>query len=466
MGDGDLHAGILLWSFRRGPAPRARMPLRTLFSRETRLLVTTLAVSVGVLFLLARYRFPNQADGPPSIVPRPLDRWVATSSYDELAAAIDDARLRVAPAMEVLRIVPSNGAALAADVASETDYVPALRFRDGLAMTVVPEGFEIAGFAGAISEKPILVGRDTASGLSVVRVPPKTVGVLATAVAPLPTAPVFLTEAFGAPNGAALRPAFAGRAVVVDDARWDVPLVGLHPSSEFVAGRLLFTMDGRLAGMTVRVVDGIALVPGAAVVGRAEALLQGPSSPPASVGIAVQALTPSLRRAVGATQGVVVREVSAEGPASRLVRVGDVVEAVDDATVDSTEAFERSISHLAPGNEARIRIRRLGASASQDITVVAAAVPTSADAGAPAPILGLTLKPATNGGVEIVAVAVPSVAHRAGLRVGDVITQVGADLSPRPAAIDMAFGKLQAGASLLLGVSRQGHGWVIGLDKP
>lgn len=426
--------------------------------------MTTLAVSVGVLFLLARYRFPNQSDGPPSIVPRPLDRWVATSSYDELAAAIDDARLRVAPAMEVLRVVRSTSAVSAHGGIAETAYVPALRFQDGLAMGVIPEGFDIAGFAGPMSDPPLLVGRDPASGLSVVRVPPKAVGVPATAATPMPTAPVFLTEAFGAPNGAALRPAFAGRTVAIDDARWDVPLVGLHPSSEFGAGRLLFTMDGRLAGMTVRVDDGIAMVPGAAVVGRAEALLQGQTSPASSLGIAVQALTPSIGRAVGATQGVIVREVSASGPAGSLLRVGDVVEAIDDTTVDSDEAFERRVAQLAPGTEARLRIRRHGA--SQDITVVATTVPQTARSTTPAAVLGLTLKPAANGGSEVVAVVEPSAAHRAGLRVGDIITQLGGDLQPRPAAIEAAFGKLETGASLLLGVTRQGRGWVIGLDRP
>lgn len=439
------------------------MPLRTIFSRETRLLVTTLVVAVAVLFLLARYRFPQQNNGgAQGIVPRPLDRWVASSSYDELAASIDDARLRVSPSLEVLRLSRPRGAgsSQAQDLHGPL-FVPALRFRTDLALAVIPEGAEILGVIGPTDVTPVVVARDLISGLSVVRVSEESTGSAAMESTTLPAAPVYLAEAFGTPTGPALKPVFAGRTDVVQDPRWDASIVGLHPSTEFTAGRLVFTLNGRLAGVTVSVESGIGLVPAGATLARAEALLHEGPRARGDVGIAVQALTPSVARAVGATVGVVVRHVFADGPAKGLARTGDVIEAIDGTAIYTPDAFEARVGGLVPGSVAMLRVTRFGKSDDVPVPVV-----TATPQAAPAEPLGLTLRPAATGGAEVVAVLDPSLARRAGLRAGDVITLLGSEANPRPADIEVAFAKLESGASLLLGLVRQREHLVLGLDKP
>lgn len=467
MGYGDLHAGILLCGSAaggdtaRGAAlPTSPMPPSSIFSRETRLLLTTLVVSVGVLLLLARYRFPQQDTGPAqSIVPRPLDRWTATSSYDELAAAIDDARLRVSPSLEVFRL---SGTAAQGDTlaAAPSTFVPALRIRSDVAMAFLPQGARIVGLSGA-EGVPALLARDRDLGLAVVRVPEKAAGATTNDAGVLPLAPIYLAEAFGTPSGAALRPIFVGRTDVVLDPRWSVSLVGLHPSPEFGAGKLLFTMNGRLAGITVAVETGVALVPASAALAQAEALLEGQQADRGDLGVAVQALTPQLSRALGATSGVAVRDVDANGPAKGHARPGDVVEAVDDTRVYSPEAFERHVAAVAPGTSVVLHVKRFG-TAVQIPLVVTTAAPTEASTLP----LGLSLRPAASGGSEVVAVHDASVGQLAGLRAGDLITQVGSAINPRPADIESAFERLDTGASVVLGVSRHGKHALITLDKP
>jgi hypothetical protein len=437
------------------------MPLRSIFSRETRLLVTTLVVSVGVLFLLARYRFPQQVIGPAQgIVPRPLDRWMASSSYDELAAAIDDARLRVSPSLEVFRLSTADAAASETLAPMPSTFVPALRIRSDAAMAFLPEGARIVGLSGAVGV-PALLARDPDIGLSIVRVPEKAAGATTIDAGALPSAPIYLAEAFGTPSGAALRPVFAGRTDVVRDPRWNVSLIGLHSVPEFGAGKLLFTMNGRLAGITVAVESGVALVPAAAALALAEALLDGQKAERGALGIAVQALTPQLARALGAASGVAVREVDANGPAKGEARPGDVIEAVDDTPVYSPDAFERRVAALAPGTTVVLHVKRFGTTVQVPL-VVTAAVPIEE----PAPPLGLSLRSVATSGSEVVAVHDASVGRRAGLRAGDLITQVGSVINPRPADIESAFDKLDAGASVVLGVSRHRQHVLLTLDKP
>ena len=69
-------------------APEAR--------RETRLLLATIAVSVGMLLLLARFRFPEEA-GRQTVEPAaaPLERLAARATFDELAGTMADLERRI-----------------------------------------------------------------------------------------------------------------------------------------------------------------------------------------------------------------------------------------------------------------------------------------------------------------------------------------------------------------------------------
>ena len=77
--------------------------------RETRLLLLTLGVSVVMLLVLARFRFPEER-GVPTLPERPpaapLERLAARATYDELASIVGELERRIAPALVVLQLNP------------------------------------------------------------------------------------------------------------------------------------------------------------------------------------------------------------------------------------------------------------------------------------------------------------------------------------------------------------------------
>src|SRR5688572_23359232 len=80
--------------------------------RETRLLLVTIAVSVGVLLLLARFRFPDEPVGQAvSSAPAPLERLAARAAYEELALIMADLDRRIARRVVILRMQTRDGQA-------------------------------------------------------------------------------------------------------------------------------------------------------------------------------------------------------------------------------------------------------------------------------------------------------------------------------------------------------------------
>ena len=61
-----------------------------------RLLLVTIAVSVGMLLLLARFRFPEEGRRQTAEpAPAPLERLAASATYDELASIMGELERRV-----------------------------------------------------------------------------------------------------------------------------------------------------------------------------------------------------------------------------------------------------------------------------------------------------------------------------------------------------------------------------------
>ncbi len=70
-----------------------------------RLLLVTIAVSVGMLLLLARFRFPDEATRQTvEPAPAPLERLAASATYDELASIMGDLERRVRPTVVSLAV--------------------------------------------------------------------------------------------------------------------------------------------------------------------------------------------------------------------------------------------------------------------------------------------------------------------------------------------------------------------------
>jgi serine protease Do len=178
------------------------------------------------------------------------------------------------------------------------------------------------------------------------------------------------------------------------------------------------------------------------------------------LGVTVQDLTPALARGLGvnATRGVLVGDVTPEGPAARAgLRRGDVITAVNDKPVGDVGHFRNLIASASPGAKARLTILRDGREQTVETEIgempdqAAAAVPVRARPESPGiavtdvtPELArrLDLPPGLQGAV--VTQLVPGGrAAESGLRPADIILEVNGQ--PVRSARDFARAVEQTG---------------------
>ncbi|HYN10125.1 MAG TPA: hypothetical protein VES67_22255 [Vicinamibacterales bacterium] len=246
--------------------------------RETRLLVLVIVVSLAVLFLLARFRFPpaGLTAGPPS--PGPLDRLAARATFDDLAAAIASVVQRVEPSVVIVQVdaappeekdkgqkekgVPPPPPAQPPPPAR---LLPGIRLRSDLALVHVPIGMRVSpaqGFTGPTS----VFATDPKREIALVRVAPlpeSTTGVPSVFEGFPGFSYVAVVEA--AMGGPTARPAFIGRLDTSVDDRWQPSPLLIGGASEAPAGSLLFAVDGRFIGMVLPQFGTLAVVPPAAL---------------------------------------------------------------------------------------------------------------------------------------------------------------------------------------------------------
>ena len=245
--------------------------------RETRLLVLVIVVSLAVLFLLARFRFPpaGLVAGPPS--PGPLDRLAARATYDDLAAAIASVVQRVEPSVVVVQVdtAPPEEKPKTSKEKEKVPppvqpppaprLLPGIRLRPDLALVHVPAGMRVSpaqGFAGPTSVFAIDPKREVA----LVKVPllgESTTGVPNVLEGFPGFSYVAVVEA--AMGGATGRPMFIGRLDTSVDDRWQPSPMLIGGAPEAPAGSLLFAIDGRLIGMVLPQFGLLAVVPPAAL---------------------------------------------------------------------------------------------------------------------------------------------------------------------------------------------------------
>jgi S1-C subfamily serine protease len=138
-----------------------------------------------------------------------------------------------------------------------------------------------------------------------------------------------------------------------------------------------------------------------------------------SLGIAVQPLTTSMAEATGASAGVMVADVDANGPAAGILKPGDVITGVDGATIASPDALIFSIAGHAPGDAIRLGV--VAAAAAREVTVTGTRISPSIQADAPR---GGTVFTTVRGIGTRIAVATEGFAAL-GLAAGDVIIAAG-----------------------------------------
>jgi hypothetical protein len=250
--------------------------------RETRLLMLVVAVSLAVLLLLARFRFPaaDLATVTPSAAP--LASLAARASFDEMTDIIRGALTRVSSVVAVIPMtaIPPpapeapparrGGRATAAQPEPEpaAEIVPVfmggLRVKPDLALVHVPRGYRPAPVSDA-GDLPQVVWADEGRELALIRV------ASGAAVDSLPgslrstSELAFVLVVSGTAQGTTGQPAFIGKADAIIDPAWPVHLTALGSPGDFPPGALVFSLEGNFLGLVTRQGAGVAMVPAVAI---------------------------------------------------------------------------------------------------------------------------------------------------------------------------------------------------------
>ena len=416
--------------------------------RETRLLLATIAVSVGMLLLLARFRFPEEAARQTvEPAPAPLERLAARATFDELAGIMADLERRVLPAMVTL----------AGQGEGAPRFVPAVRLTPNRAVGLMPGDWRLT--AGASGQVPKILLRDAVRGLVVVEPPPDgnaAPAVPATAGRPGPRY-IAVVEAAG--GALAIRPFYVGRIDPVGDPRWADPLLSISAAQQTVApGAAAFSLEGAFIGLVTVAGGRVAIVP-ADTLRNSAISAPAPSAQRAELPLDVQPLTTDLAKAAGASEGVMVSYV--RDPAVPL-QTGDVIRTVDGTPVTSVGVYQAVVQSRTPGEPVKLTIVRRGAEHVVAVTPRPADRPHTAAAE---PEIGAVLRPVRGIGVEVVTVEPDAAAHRAGIRRGDLIIAIDGMARPEPADVIRQFRAAPAGRSLLLTIRRDGNHRVVAMEK-
>jgi len=415
-------------------APRPRV------SRETRRLVTAAALALAALWLLARWRFPERPVGPVATV---LTQIAPPASFADLAGEVEDVRRRVGPVLADLALPGIAGPGVRS--------YPGWPLHGDLALTLLP---------AAVADDPArVVAWDAPTGLALVRVATDAPGAAGAIWVPerLAQARHFFL-AVPAAGAYGLQPVYCGGLQPVHSPAWPGEVWLVPMPSALVAGAQVFTATGEWVGL-VAVDDGQAvIVPAATAVVLAERLGAGPRPVAVNIGVSVQRLTPPLAAATGASAGVVVAAVADGSPAAGRLRVGDVIERLDDEAVPSPYAWRVRAARLSAGRTAALQVWRGGTRTTVTVDLPLPLLPQPE-------ALGLTLTRLARRGARVLQVDGGTAADRAGLRAGDILTRVGEVQVPAPAQVQQAWATLPAGGALLVAVTRENQSFAAALTR-
>ena len=199
------------------------------------------------------------------------------------------------------------------------------------------------------------------------------------------------------------------------------------------------------------------------------------------LGVHIQPVTDDIAASLGleSTEGAIIARVQPESPAAIAgLKSGDVIIAVDQATVEDTRALTQMIAAIDAGTSATLTVWRDGESLELTAAIANAAPPaeasaemSDADEAGRFDTFGLRLEnvdaaagdgAAEDGGsgsVVVAGVTPGSAAHRKGLRPGDVIVTVGNEPVGSVADVDERIEAAQSDGreAVLLLMSRDGR---------
>jgi hypothetical protein len=269
------------------PAPEERS------GREIRLLMLVIVIAVAGLLVLARFRFPTAEIVTVSPTPTALERLTVRAPFEDLANAVAAAAARVRPVVAVVEVEIEPPEAPAArpsgQAAASVEPVPAPRLL-GLALRVAPGRLlmYMAGGARPVSAggEPVqVIGEDASREIVLVTTSPAE-GLSVEVVDFVGAVPSFGGSSYvlaveAAAGGPVSRPVFIARVDPAAAEGWETPLLKVGGTPPVPAGVFLFTIDGRLVGLTIPQETGIAIVGAAALDRLAGQLVQAEAGAPA-----------------------------------------------------------------------------------------------------------------------------------------------------------------------------------------
>jgi hypothetical protein len=427
-------------------------PSRPAVSRETRLLLTIVLISLSMLWVLARIRFPGRPSTPNPVAPV-LAQLAPPSALEDIAAAV----AQLTPRLEgILTPVEVQARTALSEGTPAPTFVAAMRVADGIAVALTAD--QIAS-TSATSTGLTLAAQDAASRLTVFKVPQDDEPELARWSPRGLQYPRFLIAADVSRDGTSLRPVFIGSLDSIVSPLWDGPIWAVPSHSDLHNGAFLFTIEGDFAGIASEREGRLAIVPAGVVVTTANRVMQQGTRPPGWIGVEVQSLTPPLAAAIGSDSGAVVAWVDPRGPAAGVLAPTDIIEQIESTPVVTTEYWERRMAGLAAGDTLVLMVRH-GAE-RREVRLIAGRTP---DAPARWP-LGLNMRTLPQAGVEVLRVDRASAASRAGLRPGDVIKIAGDLQAPTAGQLARLFAAEPATSPVLIVIARGDAHHVAVLEK-
>jgi hypothetical protein len=421
-------------------------PDRPRVSRETRLLLTTLFLSLAALWVLARIRFPEQPRIPNPVAPL-LTQLAPGTAFEDLERAVFELEPQVVPALHMLSV---RRAGPVGGLDGEGQSISSLRFRNDAVVALIdtPATASITGGT--------LVAHDPVTGLSV----------LQTRSSDLPPVRIWTPQWIDYPRyflvsdvsqgRFSLHPVFVGHLNVSRNSTWLADVWGMPSYATVPNGAFVFTTSGLLAGLVIGQPETPAIVPADTLISFAQRLLEEGQEPPGWLGIDVQPLTPQIRTATGMTSGVVVAWVDPQGPAAGKLVATDIIEVAGEHQLQTIADWEAGPTRLTAGEVITLRIWRNGRKEEVELTAL------PARAAAASSRLGLTMRVRSGVGAEVLSVEEGSIAMRAGIAVDDVLTRIGDIAAPTPAQVTRAFAAAK-GRPLLVAITRGTEHFVVGL---
>ena len=421
-------------------------PDRPRVSRETRLLLTTLFLSLAAVWVLARIRFPEQPRTPNPVAPL-LTQLAPGTAFEDLERAVFELEPQVLAALHMISV---RRAGAVGGLDGEGQSIPALRFRNDAVVALIdtPATASITGGA--------LVARDPVTGLSVLQTSNSDVPPIRTWTPQRIDYPRYVLVSDVSQGRFSLHPVFVGHLSVLHNSAWSADVWGMSSYASVPNGTFVFTTSGLLAGLVIGQPEAPAIVPADTVISLAQRLLEQGQEPPGWLGIGVQPLTSQIRTATGMTSGVVVTWVDPQGPAARKVVATDIIEVAGEHQIKTIADWEAGPARLASGEVITLRVRRNGRDEEVELTALPARAASASSR------LGLTMRVRSGVGAEVLSVEEGSVAKRAGIAVNDVLTRIGDTAAPTPAQVTRAFAAAKDRA-LLVAITRGTEHFVVAL---